>query len=127
MLYRGLADLVLILHLAFIVFMLLGGLFALRWRWVPVVHLPAALWGVFIEVSGGVCPLTPLENTLRIAAGASGYSGGFVEHYLIPIIYPAALSLPVQLVLGSLLALVNVLVYAFVWRQLRRTHGRLAA
>ncbi len=69
MVYHALADLVLVLHLAFIVFVVAGGLLALRWRWAPLVHLPAALWGVFIEVSGGVCPLTPIENALRRAAG----------------------------------------------------------
>lgn len=127
MLNRALADLVLILHLAFIVFVVAGGLLALRWRWFPLIHLPAALWGVFIESSGGICPLTPLENKLRRAAGASGYSGGFVEHYLVPIIYPAELSLPVQLVLAGLLVLANALVYGLVWRQLRRARRRLAA
>ena len=127
MLNRALADLVLILHLAFIIFVVVGGLLALRWRWAPLVHLPAALWGVFIEVSGRVCPLTPLENSLRQAAGASGYSGGFVEHYLVSMIYPEALSVPLQLVLASLLVLANALVYGFVWRRSRRKRGRLAA
>ncbi len=101
MIYRALADLVLVLHLGFIVFVVAGGLLALRWGWAPLVHLPAALWGVFVEVSGRVCPLTPLENALRRAAGASGYSGGFMEHYLVPVVYPSALSHPVQLVLAG--------------------------
>jgi hypothetical protein len=116
-LYRALADFVLLSHLAFIVFVIAGGCFALRWRWVPFVQLPAALWGVFIEISGRVCPLTPLENALRHAAGSSGYSGGFVEHYLVPVIYPSALSHPIQLVLASLVVFVNALVYWIVWRR----------
>jgi len=127
MLNRALADLLLILHVAFIVFAVLGGLLALRWRWAPLFHVPAALWGVFIELSGGICPLTPLENKLRRAAGASGYSGGFVEHYLVPIVYPSELSLPVQLVLAGLLVFANALVYGFVWRQWRGARRRLVA
>ena len=120
MIHRALADLILVLHLAFVVFVVAGGLLALRWRWVPAVHLPAALWGVFIEASGGVCPLTPLENALRRAAGASGYAGGFIEHYLVPAIYPPALSQPVQLALAGLVVLANALVYSFVWRRDRK-------
>ena len=124
MIHRALADLILVLHLAFIVFVVAGRLLALRSGWVPLVHLPAALWGVFIEASGRVCPLTPLENALRRAAGASGYEGGFVEHYLVPAIYPPALSHPVQLALAGLVVLANALVYSVVWRRhksVRRT------
>ncbi len=119
MIYRALADLILVLHLAFIVFVVAGGLLAMRSRWVPLVHLPAALWGVFIEASGRVCPLTPLENALRCASGASGYAGGFIEHYLVPAIYPPALSQPVQLALAGLVVLANALVYSVVWRRHR--------
>ena len=127
MIYRALADLVVVLHLAFIVFVVAGGLLALRWRWAPLVHLPAALWGIFVEASGGVCPLTPLENALRRGAGAWGYSDGFVEHYLIPAIYPANLSHPVQLVLAGLVLLINALVYSVAWRRHRKGRGRLEA
>ena len=123
MIYRALADLILVFHLAFIVFVVAGGLLALRSGWVPLVHLPAALWGVFIEASGGVCPLTPLENALRRAAGASDYAGGFIEHYLVPAIYPPALSPPAQLALAGLVVLANVLVYSVVWRR-HRSAGR---
>ena len=115
MIYRALADLVLVLHLAFIVFALAGGLLALRWRWAPLVHLPAALWGVLVQVSGRVCPLTPLENALRSAAGDAGYAGGFIEHYLVPTIYPVALSPQVGLLLASLVVLANALAYSMVW------------
>ena len=116
MLYHALADLVLVAHLAFIVFVVAGGLLALRWHWAPLVHLPAALWGVFIELSGGICPLTPLENYLLRAGGASGYSGGFIEHHLVPIIYPVGLSPSIQVLLAALVVFVNALVYSLIWR-----------
>jgi len=128
MLHRAVADLVLVSHLAFIVFVVAGGLLALRWRWTPLVHVPGVLWGVYIELSGGSCPLTPLENALRRAAGSSDYSGSFIEHYLVPIVYPAALSQPLQLVLAGLLVLANLLVYSLVlWRRFRSSRRRLAA
>ena len=121
MLARALADLVVVAHLAFILFAALGGLLALRWRWVPAVHLPAAAWGVAVELFGWWCPLTPLENALRRASGAAGYSGGFIERYLIPVIYPAELTREVQLLLGGLLLAVNVAIYLAVWRRLSRS------
>ncbi len=125
MLYRVLADLVVLTHLGFIIFVLFGGLLALRWRWVPVAHLPAAAWGAAIEFSGWFCPLTPLETSLRRASGSAGYSGGFIEHYLIPIIYPRELTQGVQLLLGCVLVVLNLAVYLVVWRRLRtrRTRG----
>lgn len=119
MLYHALAALVLVAHLAFIVFVVAGGLLALRWHWAPLVHLPAALWGVFIELSGGICPLTPLENYLLRAGGASGYSGGFIEHHLVPIIYPVGLSPSIQVLLAALVVFVNALVYSLIWRRIR--------
>lgn len=124
--YRALADLVLVVHLAFILFVVAGGLLALRWRWAPLVHLPAALWGVVIELFGGICPLTPLETALRRAAGVSGYEGGFIENYLVPLIYPAGISPSIQTLLAALVVLANMLVYFLVWRRLRGS-GRLAA
>lgn len=117
MVERILADLVLVLHLTFIVFVVAGGLLALRWRWAPLAHLPAALWGVFIELSGGVCPLTPLENRLRRSAGASPYADSFVEHYLLPLIYPSGLARTDQLLLAGLVFAANLLVYLYVWRR----------
>jgi len=120
MLYRVLADAVLVFHLAFVAFAVAGGLLALRWRWVPLVHLPVLAWAAFVEFSGGICPLTPLENGLRAAGGAAGYSGGFVEHYLLPILYPAELTRTVQYVLGAGLVAFNLLVYLLVWRRRQR-------
>lgn len=120
MLHRLAADAVLVLHLAFIVFVLVGGLLALRWRGAPWLHLPAAAWGVYIELSGGLCPLTPLENSLRRAAGEAGYAGGFIEHYLLPLIYPAGLTQEIQYLLAAIVVGVNVLAYAWVWAARRR-------
>lgn len=117
-----LADLVVILHLTFILFTALGGLLALRWRWLPWLHVPAAAWGGFVEVTGRICPLTPLENWLRGAAGGATYKGGFIEHYLVPIIYPPSLTGEIQLALGALLVVVNGAIYTMVWR--RRTSVR---
>jgi hypothetical protein len=120
MIHRVAADAVLLLHLGFILFVLLGGALALRWRWAPLLHLPAVAWGVYIELSGGLCPLTPLENRLRIAAGEAGYTGGFIEHYLVPLIYPAGLTQDVQYVLAAIVVGVNALAYGWVWRRRRR-------
>ncbi|MCO4864872.1 DUF2784 domain-containing protein [Cupriavidus sp. WGlv3] len=116
-----LADLVVIAHALFIVFVVAGGLLVLRWPRAAWVHLPAAVWGVLIEWAGWICPLTPLENTLRRAAGQAGYSGGFVERYLLPMIYPAGLTPSVQLWLGLVVLVVNVAIYALWWRR-RRHH-----
>jgi Protein of Unknown function (DUF2784) len=117
MLYRVLADLVVGAHVLFVAFVMAGGLLALRWRWAAAVHLPAAVWGALIEFQGWVCPLTPLEQSLRAAAGQAGYQGGFIEHYLLPALYPAGLTREVQLVLGSLVVAVNLAVYGLLmWR-----------
>ncbi|SOY52958.1 DUF2784 domain-containing protein [Cupriavidus taiwanensis] len=117
-----LADLVVVAHALFIVFVVAGGLLVLRWRRAAWVHLPAAVWGVLIEWAGGICPLTPLENSLRQAAGQAGYSGGFVERYLLPLIYPAGLTPTVQLWLGLVVLVVNVAIYALWWHRRRRHH-----
>jgi hypothetical protein len=114
------ADATLVVHLAFIVFALFGALLALRWRWIPFVQLPAAAWGVLVEVTGRLCPLTGLENHFRALAGQGGYSESFVERYLLPIIYPSGLTRHVQLVLAAVVLAVNVAVYGFLlWRRLR--------
>ena len=111
------AAVVLLLHLLFIAFALFGGLLALRWRWLAWLHLPAVLWAVAVESLQLPCPLTPLENSLRQAAGQAGYGAGFIEHYLLPIIYPAGLTPAIQLWLATLVVLPNLLVYGFLlWR-----------
>lgn len=112
-----LADLVVVLHLAFILFAVGGGLLALRWPRFAWLHVPAVLWGAYVEVSGRVCPLTPLENALRRAGGHGDYAGGFVEHYVVPLVYPAALTRELQLALAAGLVLANALVYVAVWRR----------
>jgi hypothetical protein len=119
MAYRILADLVVGVHALFVGFVVFGGLLALRWPWVAAAHLPAAVWGTLIEFRGWVCPLTPLENSLRASAGQAGYEGGFIEHYLLPVLYPVGLTRGVQLVFGSLVIAVNVVVYGLVlWRRI---------
>ena len=109
-----LADLIVLIHFAFVLFVVFGGLLVLRWPRVMYLHLPAALWGAFIELAGGICPLTPLENSLRRSAGGAGYEGGFVEHYIMPVLYPAGLTRGVQLTLGMLVIAINVVIYAWV-------------
>jgi len=117
MVYRIAADGLVLFHLLFIVFALLGGLLVLKWRYLAVWHLPAAAWGVIVEVFQLTCPLTRWENLLRQAAGQDGYGDGFVEHYLVPLIYPAGLTPAIQLGLGSLVLLVNVMIYVRLARQ----------
>jgi hypothetical protein len=126
--YRLLADLVLILHAAFVAFVMLGALLVLRWPRVAWVHVPVALWGAGIEFLGGICPLTPLENHWRRLAGQLGYPGGFVEHYVVAVLYPDGLTRRVQVVLGVLVLAINVSIYAWVlWRlRSRRFGGRRA-
>jgi hypothetical protein len=114
-----LADLVVLIHFAFLLFVVFGGLLALRWRRVMYLHLPAAVWGAFIELAGGICPLTPLENSLRRSAGLAGYEGGFVEHYILPVLYPAGLTRGVQLTLGMLVIGINVAIYGWILARLR--------
>lgn len=120
MIYRSLADLVLVVHLAFVLFVVLGGLLVLRWRWVALLHVPAAIWGILIEYTGGICPLTPLENSLRRLGGEAGYSGGFIQHYIQPVLYPSGLTRGTQIILGSLALLVNLVAYGLVIARSRR-------
>ncbi len=121
MLYKLLADLVLILHLFFIVFVLLGGLLILWRRWILWLHIPAVIWAVVLEFLGLICPLTPLENSLRQAGGDAGYGGGFIEHYLIPLIYPSGLTRELQMILGAIAICVNIGIYGFViYRQINK-------
>jgi uncharacterized protein DUF2784 len=122
MYFRGLADLVLVVHFAFVLFVVLGGLAALRWPRVAYVHLPIALYGAAIEFIGFVCPLTPLEKSLRQRGGAAGYEGGFIEHYITAALYPGALTREIQFLLGMAVLVINAVVYT-VWLQ-RRRRGR---
>lgn len=117
MVYRLLADIIVVLHLGFVAFVVLGGLLTLRWPRAAWAHLPAAVWGAWVEFAGWICPLTPLEGWLRRRGGDTGYSGDFVEHYLMPVLYPAALTPEIQWVLGSLVLAINAVVYALVIRR----------
>ncbi|HVF60626.1 MAG TPA: DUF2784 domain-containing protein [Thermoanaerobaculia bacterium] len=120
MLYRFAADGVLVLHAAFVLFVVLGGLLVLRRPRLAWVHLPAAAWGAAIEFWGWICPLTPLEQALRRRGGEAGYSGGFVEHYVVALLYPQGLTRGLQLALGLFVLAVNLAVYLWVWRRARR-------
>ena len=124
MLYRLSADLIGILHLSFVLFVLFGGLLVLRWQRVVWVHLPAVAWGAFVEFSGWVCPLTPLENWLRTQAGEAAYAGDFIVQYLLSILYPETLTHTVQVVLGTLVLVVNLAIYGWLWRAWQRPRGR---
>lgn len=124
MLYRLAADAVVIFHLLFILFVLGGGLLTLRVWWIALVHLPAMAWGAAVEFLHLYCPLTPLENSLRAKAGEQGYTGGFIEHYVIALIYPAGLTPQIQLWLGGVVVLVNAAVYGLLAARLVRRHGR---
>ena len=121
MIYRIAADAVLLFHLAFILFVVFGGWLVLRKPIFIWVHLPAAAWGAYIEFSGRVCPLTPLENHLRVASGSAGYQVSFVERYLIPVVYPSGLNGSVQIALGLVVILVNAVFYGLLVKRWART------
>jgi hypothetical protein len=121
MIHRLLADATVMLHVAFVFFVVCGGVFVVRWPRVAWVHLPAAAWGAWVEFAGWICPLTPLENWLREQAGGTAYSSGFIEHYVMPILYPSSLSRPLQWALGGLVLLVNCVVYAVALRRRARS------
>jgi hypothetical protein len=120
MTYRLLADLVTLVHFLFVAFVVLGGFLAWRWPAVVWAHVPAALWGAFIEFSGRVCPLTPLEVWLRGEGGTAGYSGGFVERYVIPLLYPADLTTDIQVLLGVVVTAINGVAYGVLVARLFR-------
>jgi len=109
--YRLMADIVVVIHFAFTIFVLLGGILAIWWRKVVWLHIPAAVWGALIEFAGWICPLTPLENRLRVKGGEAGYPGGFVEEHILPVIYPAGLTREIQIILGIFVITVNLVIY----------------
>lgn len=117
--YGILAGVIIVAHFLFIAFVAAGGLLILRWPRLAWVHLPAVVWGVVVELTGWICPLTPLENYLRRLGGSSSYSGGFIEQYLIPIIYPANLTAATQYILGGLVIVVNLILYFLVIQKQR--------
>ena len=121
MLYGILADIVVWIHFAFVLFVVMGAITIIRWRRVLWLHLPAVFWAIWIELAGGICPLTPLENWLRNQSGQGGYRGDFVERYLMPMLYPAGLTRNLQIVLGLLVILINAGLYGYIiWRYRRR-------
>lgn len=117
MFYKLAADAVVLLHLGFVLFVVTGGLLVFRWRWMALLHLPAVIWAVLLEFYGWLCPLTPLELSLRAAGGQAGYSGGFVEHYILPVLYPAGLDTTLQIAMGSFVIVINIALYGWLlWR-----------
>lgn len=120
MTHRLLADATVAFHFLFIAFVVLGGLAVMRMPRVAWLHLPAVAWVVWLELTGAICPLTPLENALRERAGQAGYEGGFIDHYLMPVIYPAGLTPQIQTLLGIAVLVLNATVYAIAWRRWRK-------
>lgn len=122
--YPLLADLVLIVHLAFVVFVLCGGFLVLRWQWIAWLHLPAAVWGAVVEFTGWICPLTPLENWLRVEGGEVSDEQDFTVRYLLPILYPENLTRGLQLLLGTVVVVLNAAVYWWLWQTQARGVSR---
>lgn len=122
--YPLLANLVLIVHLAFVVFVLCGGLLVLRWRWIAWLNVPAIAWGAFVEFSGWICPLTPLENWLRAQGGDISYRSDFIAQYLLPVLYPEDLTRDLQLLLGTVVIVLNAAVYWWLWQMQARGASR---
>jgi len=119
-LFTSLADLVVLIHLAYVVFVVLGGLLVRRRPYLAWLHLPAVLWGAVVELCGWLCPLTPLEQWLRLKSGAAPYKGDFVEQYLLPLLYPAGLTRGHQIILGLLVIMVNLVIYYQLWHALKK-------
>lgn len=125
MVYRVLADVVVLVHVAFVLFVVFGGSLALRWKRLVWIHVPAAIWGALIEFAGWVCPLTPLENRLRVLGGGEAYDTGFVEHYVVPLLYPRDLTRSWQIALGLGALLINLGIYTFVIARARRSRRQV--
>lgn len=123
MFYSLLADVVVLGHFLFVLFAVLGGFLALKWPGWAWIHIPAAVWAALIEFAGWICPLTPLENLLREKGGASGYNSGFIEHYLLPVLYPDGLTRSWQIVFGCIVLGINLAVYCWVWRRYLKTRS----
>jgi hypothetical protein len=123
MLDRIAADTVLVLHFAFVVFVVLGGALVLRWPRLAWIHLPAVIWGALVEVNGWICPLTPLEVALRRASGEAGYAGDFLEHYLVALLYPEGLTRATQIILASVVVAISVVIYTAALLRSRRYRG----
>jgi len=117
---RALADAIVVLHFGFLLFVVLGGLLVLRWPKLAWLHAPAAIWGVLIEFFGWVCPLTPLENHFRQLGGQAGYSGGFIQHYIVSVLYPDSLTRGTQIILGALVLALNTFIYGRLLAKGRR-------
>ena len=126
MAFRLAAEAVVLIHFAFVLFVVLGGLLVLRWPRLAWFHLPAAIWGGAISLTGLICPLTPLEKWLREAGGLAAYEGGFIAHYILPVLYPAGLTRGTQVALGVAVTLLNGAIYGALWRRRRAASGSVA-
>ncbi len=121
MVYQRAADIVVIVHLLFVLFAVLGGLLVYRWRYLLWVHLPAVFWAAWVVITGGICPLTPLENRLRLQGGVAGYPGGFIEYYVETLLYPPGLTRTTQMALGAAVLVINIGLYGLLLFRARRT------
>ena len=124
MAYRAAADAILVAHFAFVLFAVLGALLVLRWPRLAWLHIPAVVWAAFIEFSGTICPLTPLEVALRQRAGQAGYGGGFIDHYVVSLLYPEGLTQNTQAMLGAVVVALNAAIYIVAFRRRRTLPGR---
>jgi hypothetical protein len=124
MAYRAAADAILVSHLAFVLFVVFGALLLLRWPRLAWLHIPAVVWAAFIEFSGMICPLTPLEVALRQRAGQAGYGGGFIDHYVVSLLYPEGLTQNTQAMLGAVVVALNAAIYIVAFRRRRTSTGR---
>jgi hypothetical protein len=122
MAYRAAADAILVAHLAFVLFVIFGALLVLRWPRLAWLHIPAVVWAAFIEFSGTICPLTPLEVDLRQQAGQAGYAGGFIDHYVVSLLYPEGLTGATQTLLGVVVVVINAAIYIVLLRRGRISH-----